>query len=48
MGGVEGTFQSNVWAVLFSVSYNITDDEAAEMLASNQMSPFVGNVRLKF
>nr|XP_029724106.1 syntaxin-4-like [Aedes albopictus] len=23
------------------VSYNITDDEAAEMLASNQMSPFI-------
>nr|XP_019535417.2 syntaxin-4 isoform X1 [Aedes albopictus] len=27
-----------------AMSYNITDDEAAEMLASNQMSPFVGNI----
>ncbi|XP_058442949.1 syntaxin-4 isoform X2 [Malaya genurostris] len=27
-----------------AMNYNITDDEAAEMLASNHTSPFVGNI----
>lgn len=27
-----------------AMSYNITDDEASEMLAKNQMAPFVGNI----